>query len=191
MFYLIHFSVVYWEFPHHRPTNFDPYLVFRVNLALRENACLLYYEQLLRIVPLCCIPSVLGKFSRSMSNSNLGQCRILKEFYQSHQICHAYCYILDWKFYSVPQREPNSPCCNKHERFSTQWKIQIYLSFFIITTNAVQRKQTNLKFHFNELKKFRMFHAIEFRIIINAFSLTDCFDNLLNSITKHNERELK
>ena len=67
----------------------------------------------------------------------------------------------------------------------------MFISFFLITTNAVQK---NSKFRFNELRKFRMFHAITFRIfkiIINALSVTDYLDNILNSTTIHDERELK
>ena len=80
----------------------------------------------------------------------------------------------------------------KASQASEKFKCICY--FFLITTNAVQRKKTNSKFRLNELRKFRMFHVINFRIfkiIINVLSVRDCLGNFLNITRKHNEGELK
>ena len=67
----------------------------------------------------------------------------------------------------------------------------MYLWFFLIITNAVQRKE---KFKVSFQWKFRMYDLINFwifKIIINALSVTDCLDNFLNNTAKRNEGELK
>ena len=161
----------------------------RVHLALREKVWLLYYEPLLRTVPsLVSHTKCVGRFSRTMSNSNWCNTTFYESF-ASHSKSVVLIVIFTLENYILSNLSKLHKCLLTFNLKNSNVSV-----FYLIATNAVQRRKANWKFRFIEFKKFWMLHVINFRIfkiIINAPYVTDCLDNFLNSTTKHNEEELK